>query len=35
MQMVGLLEEDFKLPSTDGFAVVITDDLSNTYQRVE
>ncbi len=30
-----LLEEDLKLPSTDGFAVVITDDLANTYQRVE
>jgi uncharacterized protein (DUF1330 family) len=31
---VSLLEEDSKLPTLDGIAEVITDDLGNTYQRV-
>ena len=29
-----ILAEDFQLPSIDGIADVITDDLGNTYQRV-
>ena len=29
-----LLEEDARLPTLDGIAEVITDDLGNTYQRV-